>query len=302
VVARPMGTAAASVRRIPASGAPSAAVNGLLPAAPAGLGAPALASATKLVPDPPAAAVEPVAAPSVPQDTMLVPGVAAASAPATAAAGTPAVAAPPRVQIRPEAPDGGGARRPVASPRQPAGQPRRFLDEPLPRRREWARGLLVGFGALVAVAAVVVVVLALTSNGSPSKPKAATTTTTTTADAFKPSKVVVSVLNGTDIGGLAGDVSKYLTNHGYKPGSVTDAAVQGQSATDVLYVPNVPDSKTAAKHVADALNVKPTRVRAATEADIQSCETSPSGASTSCTASVIVTVGSDKASFASSSS
>ncbi len=87
---RPMGSAVASVRRVPGpvgaavagtagaaaiTAASRAAASTQLPAAPAGMGGPALASATKLIPDP-----VPRTAGNAPDDTIFVSGAAVAAA------------------------------------------------------------------------------------------------------------------------------------------------------------------------------------------------------------------------------
>ncbi len=88
--ARPMGSAVASVRRVPSSAAApvagaagaaalmaasKAAASNQLPAAPAGMAGPALASATKLIPDPIGRNSG-----SAPDDTLFVPGAAVTAA------------------------------------------------------------------------------------------------------------------------------------------------------------------------------------------------------------------------------
>ncbi|HTW12345.1 MAG TPA: hypothetical protein VME01_06365, partial [Solirubrobacteraceae bacterium] len=137
---RPMGSAIASVRRVP-SAAPAtaamatvaeaavAAAGSVLPAAPLGMGAPALASATKLIPDPAAFGAPAPGAAHAPDETLLVPGAATAVAgagTATAAAsgnghgGSP-VAPPATPPARPEA---AGAAPAPASPGNPPAPPK----------------------------------------------------------------------------------------------------------------------------------------------------------------------------------
>jgi LytR cell envelope-related transcriptional attenuator len=149
---RPMGSAIASVRRVPAAataaagaGAAAAATatlappavaspavaNGLPPAAPVGVGAPALASATKLIPDPP----RPVRPADTPDDTMFVPAAAAATAAAANGQGDPATRALPAVAAA-------SARNPSITARPASGgdRPPRVkigaeTDAPAPPRR-----------------------------------------------------------------------------------------------------------------------------------------------------------------------
>ena len=112
-----------------------------------------------------------------------------------------------------------------------------------------SRGRVV-FGVLlgaVAVAAVVVGVVALTGGGSSkshsSASRSASSATpashpasTTGLAAVQPSTVTVSVLNGTDMQGLAGHVAQQLAGVGYRKGSVTNASDQTQASTVVAYM------------------------------------------------------------------
>jgi hypothetical protein len=122
---------------------------------------------------------------------------------------------------------------------------------------------------------------------------------------FVASRFKISVLNGTAVAGLAADVAKVLTAQGFKPGNVTNAAAQTETATVVYYVTgrSTASNRTAAQHVASTLKLGATRVRAASRAVLQSCATSVSGASLgTCRANVIVSVGADRAALATSSS
>lgn len=340
---RAMGTAAASVRRVPAAttaaalgnGQAQVGASGLLPAAPVGLGAPALASATKLIPDP---ALPAAAAPGTGEDTMFIAPAAGANGHGqVAAAGlgdetqalapvAPGVArrrgaaVPPPMQIRPDA---GAATQ--SAPRR--GAPRAAtaassnINTPPTIHGGRFSGRLVPL-AIVAVAVVVIIVglVVITSNGgsgttggvhSPANASDSTGSSQTGAQEankkakvaiFKPSSATVAVLNGTAVNGLAGVVGAKLAGEGYKKGNITNAASQTQTSTVVFYLPGSVN-KVAAEHVATALSLKPSSVKPANQTAIQSCSTSVTGAqTTSCDAGVIVSVGANLASLASSGS
>ncbi len=352
---RPMGSAIASVRRVPnpataaaAAGAPVATAVGVAavasptdqssgsPAAPVGMAAPALASATKLIPDP----VAPPAHVGAPDDTVFVPAATAAAAtngkttetrPLTSATqAIPAVAAasartasasprggatpPPRVQIGAEpATAGAGARR-TAPPSRTApllppaeeGRRRRLAGRMLP--------LLIGG---IAVVVIIVGLIVITNTGGSTTGNVSHGNTAAnqtganlahthhTPAPFKPSKFKVAVLNGTAVSNLAADVGTKLAGSGYKKGNATNAASQTQALTVVYYMPGsaAKANRIAAQHVAKALNLAATRVHPATQASIQSCSISATGSPlNSCSADVIVSVGSDRASLASGGS
>jgi hypothetical protein len=167
----------------------------------------------------------------------------------------------------------------------------------------------------VAVVVIVVALILVTSSGSgspavgvvkhaPTTPTGASVTNhKPKAAPFDAAKVKVAVLNGTSVLGLAGDVAKILTGDGYRKGNVSNAAVQTQGSTVVYYVTgtHTAANKVAARHVASALSLPAGSVQAAPQAVLQSCATGPTGnALGSCSANVIATVGSDKASLASS--
>jgi hypothetical protein len=376
VGSRPTGNAIASVRRIPAAtaaGTTAPLTSTSFPFAPMGMGAPALASATKLIPDPvvaPAAAAvadAPVGVPTLtgvpvtsaaaasaapgaselsaaadastatassplplesghPEDTMVVPPAVVAAGngkgetpgrpvgtPPRAAVGT----TPPRVQIRPDAGAAATPRRTVTSPARPVGEARFDVFENDRGGSRWGGRRLPL--AIVALAVVVIIggVVAITQSGNSttnstvghrSGATAANSKSTSgsrrggkhKAVPFSPSKVTVAVLNGTAVGGLAADVAKVLSGAGYKTGSVTNAASQAQRATVVYFVRG---RKSDADHVASQLKLKSSSVQPATRAAIHSCATSATtSATTSCHGNVIVSVGQDRASLASSAS
>jgi hypothetical protein len=338
----PMGTAAASVRRVPDGQPPQAP---LAPAAPAGTGAPALASATSMVAAadsrarrsgaPRRGGEAPGPAPSATsvaragEDTVLVPAGAATAAGAPGVGNgvgraAAAAATPPPTRTRPPLPAGGrgpagrampprvqmreGQQIPAPAGRRAAAPPP-SLQEP-PPNRSVRRRVLSGLAGLVVVGAVVVALLVVTNNGGTTKsnvhhPGAGSASHSQggkkhRVPVVKHGSVTVAVLNGTAVSGLAGDVSSALTKKGFRQGPVTNAAVETQARTQVAYVAN---NVREAQAVAKSLGLPFSTVHKADETTIQSCETPVTGTTTSsgsCQANVIVTVGSDKASLASS--
>jgi len=319
---RPIG-AVPAVRRV---AAPAGAVGRSAPVAPMGMAAPALASATRMITtEPPAPAPTttpaPVAVPAfaapvvaaavgaaasataledhpsdhapAPDDTMLVaPATAAARGnghePTAIVAPTPPPPAPPpKVQIRTE---------------PPAGPVRRTAPLPPPPRHSRFRGLLLGLLGLLVVAGIVIALLSLTS--SPNQPQAAATHSHhapvrshhPAPPRFNPRLVTVAVLNGTGVNKLAADVAAKLTHGGYKIPSalVTNAAIQTHAATIVGYLGN---HRADAAEVAKALNLPPASVAVADHDAISVCAGT---SSSSCSADVIVTVGTDLSSVAAS--
>jgi hypothetical protein len=352
---RPMGSAIASVRRVPAAAtaaagaaagatttlapptaASPAVANGLPPAAPVGMAAPALASATKLIPDPP----RPVRPANTPDDTMFVPAAAAATAAAangqaeTATRALPAVAAAsaanPSAAPRPRS---GAARPPrvrIGADADTAASPRRTISRSRPTRgggtilppddesgRPPGRLLPLVIGGVAVIVIIVGLILITTSgggstsanvpHGSTSSGSSATTGQNVSqhhskAPIFKPATVRVSVLNGTAVANLAADVGNKLASAGYKQGNITNAATQTEPTTIVFYLPGATAkaNKTAAQHVATQLKLPASSVRPATQNAIKSCSTSVTGTvGTSCDADVIVSVGTDRADLAS---
>jgi hypothetical protein len=153
---------------------------------------------------------------------------------------------------------------------------------------------------LLVVAAIVAVLLIVTSTGSSQSssssaianaPKATHHHRTRVA-ALKPAAVTVAVLNGTSTSNLAHAVSLKLTTAGYKPGTIATATDQTQTATTVGYRPG---QRPAALIVARTLSLGSTAIVPVTSSDLAvAC---PQAA---CTAQVVVTVGSDLASAATS--
>jgi hypothetical protein len=322
--ARRVVPAPASVARA-APGPPGAAAgNSLSPrplvylGAPAGVGAPALTAATRLIPGhvaypPPDRTGDlPIAAAPAAESALGSPrsasgdgrgsggpgpataagaanGVARESFPRPAAAGAQTVPPPPRVALRPPqggGPSGAGARGRGSSHREPK------------RRR---RGLVAVLGVL-AVAVVVAVLLIVTSGDRTSTKTTAQTSSTTGAQRRKapktgrrttvpvvnPALVTVAVLNGTATPNLAHAIGSRLAAVGYKEGAIVTASDQTQSATVVGYLPG---HRSDALAVATSLKLRQSSVAPVTQSN-QSVACPPPAA---CTAAVIVTVGSDLA-------
>jgi hypothetical protein len=293
---------------------------------------PALASATKLIPD--------AGTSGAPDDTIFVSAAAAANgkagehtavlaapAPQPAAAASarvagasPRASAPPRVQIGGEPDDAdapataaggsGRVRRIGGNPQSPTVALPTFDDESVGGGR-FSGALLPLLVAAVAVIVIVAGLLVITNSGggttSGNVNHGNTTASTTgqalhnkkpTAKPFSAAGYTVAVLNGTAQSGLAGDVGKKLVAAGFKKGNITNASSQTQRFTAVFYVGGKAH-KVAAQHVAATLKLPATRVHKAGPAVLQSCTISATGASLgSCTAQVIVSVGQDRENLA----
>ncbi len=333
------GAGTPRVRREPAPLSATPAVTGALLGAPAGAGAPALGSATKLIPSP---EVAPAPAPNIgmpaavpaaatvaataaagasapgayadldedeydddfePDDTMFVPAGATAAAGGGRSGGGPAVAPPPSMRMRDDDDD------PLGPP------PRRTIptvDTGPSRPRRFAGRLIGGVIALLVVAAIVVALLVITSNNNTTQSTTSTvaqktvTKPTKTTVAFNPASVKVSVLNGTAVGGLAADVGTDLKQAGYTvpAAAVTNAAVQTATTTTVGYRKGFEaDAFRVAKSLGKASGVAVTDVVPASATSITSCGTpTATGQAGTCPADVIVTVGTDLQSAATGSS
>jgi len=357
VPVRPAGAPQGSVRRVPTPATAAAAATAApaagpaaaaapprptvaVPAAPAGVAGPALASATKVIPD--------LAQTGAPDDTMFVPAAAAANgradehtavlaAPRPAAAGGAAAAArpasasprptaapPPRVQIGAEeaaaAATAAGASpkvRRIGGHPEPTAVSLPAFDDDSASRGRFRGAILPLVIAVIAVAVIVGGLLVITNsnnsttggNVNHNNTSAGTTGQTlhrkhTARVPFVASRVTVAVLNGTAQQGLAGDVGKKLTAAGYRQGNVTNASSQTEPSTFVYYVSRgkaTRSNRVAAQHVATALRLPRTRVKRAGAGVIQSCTISDTGASLgSCRANVIVSVGQDRVNLASS--
>lgn len=289
-----------------AAGAGSA--RALPPAAPAGVGAPALAAATRLIPDPVPALPEyqPATAAGNGNGSPR-PVVAASTATAQrpvqappAGSGRPLTAPPPRIggSGRPGRGPGAGQGRPPGPGQSRPGGPARPPGAPMrpPQRRSRTSMVLGGVIAAVAVAAVVVAVILLTGGkGASSASKSASSATlashrtTAAASAVQPSSVTVSVLNGTDMQGLALKVSDGLVRDGYKKGSVANASDQTHTTTVVAYM--TPAERRDALAVAKSLKLNAATVQPV-DPTTKATACPPSQA---CTSAVVVTVGTDLA-------
>jgi hypothetical protein len=158
---------------------------------------------------------------------------------------------------------------------------------------------LVGLLLLGAIVAVLVVVTS--NNGGPtqlhsssviSKAPSARKHRHGRTPALKPAQVTVAVLNGTSTTNLAHDISLRLTNAGYKPGTIATATDQTQTATTVGYLPG---QRRAAQIVAHSMNLGSTAIQPVTQTN----QAVACPQSTACPAQVVVTVGSDLSSAAS---
>jgi hypothetical protein len=309
-----------AVASSPAAAATAAAAGAVatIPAAPAGMGAPALSSATRLIPlaDPISiralksgngngtVAPEPEAD-STATATAPAPAAPVGPPPSTPAGGangsnhtaTPAPA---------PAPDVSSARREPPAGDRPIGPP--TFNDPVPPGRTRVSRLALVVASIVAVVIVIVAVLVLLNRGSSSGTPASASNRASNASSAQsagnnrhhaapvvtPSAVTVAVLNGTTTSHLAADVMGKLTSAGYKPGAKTNAPEQNLTSTIVGYAQ--PGSRADALAVAKSLNLKPAAVRPVSTSDLGvACH----GATTGCTTNVVVTLGSDLSSTAS---
>jgi hypothetical protein len=321
-VAAAMGAGLASGRRVGLLDPIEAGMR--LPGAPAGVGAPALAAATKLIPTlPPAAASRKAPSPLLPsplpvgagpstgpEDTLFVaPG---GPPPATAAGANghsaPVVPRPAPVTTRPTFPasgGGGGVRtgRSPASARGGAGVP---LSGGNAGNRGGGRRLVPALIALVAAVVIVVALLIITGgNGTKSTivhhpvRTVAHSRGNAGATPVTPASVSVAVLNGTAVTNLAHDIALKLDSAGYKtPTAMIETATDQTHATTI--VGYLPGYQRDAEAVAKSLGLGPSSVQAAdTQATGVACASAGAASSSSCAANVIVTVGADLASAAS---
>ena len=166
---------------------------------------------------------------------------------------------------------------------------------------------MLALAALALVAVVVVALLILTSSGGGSSSKSSSSAAQTTSTsararrraarsrgAIKPASVTVAVLNGTATTNLAHDISLKLGAAGYKLGHIATATDQTQTATVVGYLSG---QRRSALVVAKSLGLGPASVQPVGPSN--QAVACPQGAS--CTAQVVVTVGSDLASAATTS-
>jgi hypothetical protein len=149
---------------------------------------------------------------------------------------------------------------------------------------------------ILIVAVVVAVLLEVTDSGGGKPVAHHAPRHKRPAPHFIASHVTVAVLNGTAVTHLAKDVSNKLSRTGYKQGTVANAAVQTHTGTIVAYRRG---QRAAAVHVAKALDVSQRSIEPADHDAIGMCSASAAGGSGSCSADVIVTVGTDLSSIAS---
>ena len=318
--------AAAASRTIPGEQVPAGGggVATLIPAAPAGVGAPALSSATRLIPlaEPEEISIRALH-PSTNGDghvsdaTMATPppapppstaagggnGVARAPIPVPMPTIAPAEPAPPPRMALPRQQQRPPARPPVAPP--PA---RRGGRGSSPRGRRISPVFLVL--AAILVAAVVAVVLVFVTGSSNKTPSSSSSSSSSAASASNtgtgqkgkkgnarpaaatpvtPSNVTVAVLNGTSTANLAADVLAKLNAAGYKGGNKQNAAETGVTSTIVGYTS--PDDRPDALAVAKSLNLGTASVQGVSQGDrLKVC-----GSTTACTTQVVVTAGADLA-------
>jgi hypothetical protein len=171
------------------------------------------------------------------------------------------------------------------------GQPRSLLQHGLPGQRSSPRWLVPVAAGAVVVAIVVALVLVLGSSGSATNHRAAVRHRPKVAAAppgVVPGAVTVAVVNGTGINQLAHHVGARLTRLGFKEGSLATATGQTLSRTSVGYVPG---QRKDALAVAHALKLPASAVRAAAQSSLSLVCPSAS----SCTADVVVMVGTDLA-------
>jgi cell division septation protein DedD len=153
-------------------------------------------------------------------------------------------------------------------------------------------GAVIAVGALAAIA-VGVIVLTGGSKSASSASKSSSSATlashrTTAATPVQPATVTVSVLNGTDMSGLAGKVADQLTRDGYQKGiKPTNAADQTHTSTIVAYMTSA--DRRDAVAVARSLKLSPSAVQPVdSNTKLTVCPPSQP-----CTTRVVVTVGQD---------
>jgi hypothetical protein len=325
IPAAPAGTAApalaAATRLIPIAGpAPTDVAPAGAEVAPAGAEvAPAGAEANPVPAAAPAAAsaVAPASTGAAPSTTSVSNDdtILAVPAPATAAANgrsqgvpvapPPPPVGPPRLPSRPNgSAAGAGSRaassRPLISSRAPA------VREPSLARR--LVPVLIGLGA---VAVIVVALLVLTRSGNSTTVHNSARISGRhhhkSAAVVDPATVTVAVLNGTGVTNLAHDVATQLSGQGYKEGTIATAADQTHATTIVAYLAG---HQADARAVAAALKLKSSAVQPIDQQAMgvacpaggttSTAGTSSTPAGSACTADVVVTVGSDLAGAANS--
>ncbi len=272
------------------------------PGAPAGVAAPALSAATRVIPagvlahagarQPAPVGVATADPPRPGSDRQPVPALAAATAAGASNGGGGSRVAPPPAGMRRAAP--AGSRQRTMPPR---GAPRRAVPPPDPRGQQPSRGRR---GVIVVVAGIVLAVVAAgiilaVSHGSSSSTSSASGSAApnrpvTRTVAVNPAKVTVAVLNGTPTVGLAHRTAQKLSSVGFRDGRISTAADQTRQATVIAYGPG---RRAEALAVAKTLGLGTASVQpldSSTQAVAFACTPSP------CPSDVVVTVGSDLAS------
>jgi hypothetical protein len=315
--------AAAASRSVPGEHVPAEGGGvATIPAAPAGVAAPALSAATRLIPlaEPDEISIRALRPSSNGQNgdgdangnTVFTPPPS--PPPSTAAGGGNGVARPPvpvpMPTIGTPAPQPAPPPR-VALPRQqrpPVAPPpaSRSGHESSGRRVSPVAFILAGVLAAAVVAVVLIFVTGSSSGGSASatSSSAASGSVSSTAagktaasgkhrrpatTTVTPSAVTVAVLNGTSTNHLAADVLGKLTTAGYKGGTTQNAAEAGMSSTIVGYT--APSYRPDALAVAKSLSLGPASVQGVSQGD----RAKVCGTTTACTTQVVVTVGADLA-------
>jgi len=204
---------------------------------------------------------------------------------------------------RPSTAAGGanGSASRVAPPRRSAPPPSRPPTR-APRAGGGPRRSRVLLAALALLAAIIVVVVVLVVRSGGSSPQSSVTSRSASSasartsrrhrgrvgGALAPASVTVAVLNGTSVANLAHKVALQLGKVGFKPGNVATAANQTMTTTTVGYLPG---QGPAAVLVAKQLKLGSGSVGPVDQSSqTVACPASP------CTAQVVVTVGSDRAS------
>ncbi|MGZ4293653.1 MAG: LytR C-terminal domain-containing protein [Solirubrobacteraceae bacterium] len=313
---------AAASRTIPGEQAEGGGV-ATIPAAPAGVAAPALSSATRLIPltEPDEISIRALR-PSpnggsngegTANGTVVTPPPA--PPPSTAAGGGNGVARPPVPVPMPTMSAASAEPAPpprVALPRQPRQPtapppPRRSGRGPSGRRINPVFFVLAGILAAAVVAVVLIFVTGSSNTGassrsSSSSSSAASVSSTNAASASKtgkrrrtgattvtPAAVTVAVLNGTSTNHLAADVLAKLTAAGYHGGTTQNASEAALTSTIVGYT--APSYRPDALAVAKSLNLGSASVQAVSQGD----RSKVCGTTASCPAQVVVTAGADLA-------
>jgi LytR cell envelope-related transcriptional attenuator len=334
VVPAPAGVSRAPVVPAPAGLAPAAAaaaagavasrtVQPSIPSAPAGVGAPALSSATRLIPSGDESPIS-IRATGTSVAAPVAAGVAAGAVAAAASGGSGSggVAAPPgpRPATAAGGANGGPATHPPAPipapapppasarPAQPQRPPVRngAARQPLTASRPAGSGsssrvraaLMIAAGVAV-VAVVVIVLLNATSGGTSTSSSSAASSSGHRSHhgaranvPLKPADVSVTVLNGTLTTNLAHDITQRLAGSGYRTGTPATATDHTVSSTVVGYRGH--GNRAAALLVARSLKLGPASVQPVGQSNLAvACPQT-----STCTAQVIVTVGADLASAA----